>query len=222
MSNLYRVLFILIIIIIGGCGGSEGFTPAKNNQNSSPLIQTGVFIDSAVEGLRYRTGNLHGFTDSKGTFKYINGNEVSFYVGDIFIGKAKGNTIITPVDLIADTDDPTHPTVTNIARFLQTLDDDNIPLNGIKITSAATNLAKGKSISFAQSEGDFTNDANVQIIVSELTAATESGARSLILASAAQRHLIATLERLNTDDEQASNDSGSNNVDDTEIDENTN
>ena len=183
------------------CGGSSGFTPARDNVGPGPagagaLVQTGVFLDSAVEGMTYKSAHLEGTTDVTGKFEYFTGRTVSFYIGDILIGETSGTSTIVPVDLVPGATDETNPTVTNIARFLQTLDDDDIPTNGIKITSTVATLAEGKTINFSQTEEAFALDGNVQIIVSELTAATVSGARSLVSSSAAQAHLAATLASL--------------------------
>lgn len=180
--------FFAIIVMMGlaGCGG-ESSGGAEGGDTA-----TGVFLDSAVEGLAYVSGSTSGLTNADGEFMYEVGRTVRFMVGDIVIGEALGKRLITPVDLI-DGGDANHPTVLNIARFLQTIDEDNNPANGIRITEQVRNLAQGKSINFAQSTNAFSNDGNVQIVVSELTAVTSGGARDLVSSSAARAHLSNTI-----------------------------
>lgn len=109
---------------------SAVFLTACNN-DSAPKIKQGQFIDSAVQGLRYTSGNQSGTTDANGQFSYEEGGDIQFYIGGIFLGKATGSSIVTPIDLVEDATDLSHPTVINITRFLQTLDDDGNPENGI-------------------------------------------------------------------------------------------
>ena len=107
---------------------------------------------------------------------------MQFFIGDIVIGGAAAASIMTPVSLVQGAADETNPTVTNIARFLQTLDNDGNPSNGITITTAVNNLAVGRTINFNQSVASFGNDTNVQTVVSALTAVTSAGTRPLVLA----------------------------------------
>jgi len=97
------------------------------------------------------------------------------------------------VELVSGATDETHPSVTNIARFLQTLDDDAAPSNGITITSDVMDLAVGKSMDFSLSITDFENNGNVQTIVADLSTATTAGARSLVSVQQAQAHFKDTL-----------------------------
>jgi len=188
-----------LIGLVTACGGESGFIPAGNSANlNGPVSLTlqGAFIDSAVEGVQYTYGSLVSKTDAKGKFLYNTGSSVKFTIGDILIGEALGAPVITPVDFVISADDETDSVVTNIARFLQTLDNDANPENGITITKEVFDLGKNKSIDFNQSISKFSEDGNVQIVVAEMTAATEAGARLLVDASVAQAHLKATLATL--------------------------
>lgn len=112
----------------GGGGGSADETP--------PVMYDGKFLDSPVEGLTYRSGsNPPGTTDASGTFVYSPGETLTFSLGGVEIGTLRdGATVITPFDFGA-------VAAKNIARFLQTLDEDNDPSNGIDAVAAATALA---------------------------------------------------------------------------------
>jgi hypothetical protein len=147
---------------------------------AGPNTLTGVFVDSPVDGLRWVSDNMSGTTDITGEFQYISGAMVEFYVGDILIGEAVGNSVIIPIDLVVGALDINNTTAINIVRFLLTLDDDNDPSNGIKILQASSDLAVGASIDFAQSTTDFTGSANVQALTTSLTSVTQAGPRALV------------------------------------------
>ncbi len=98
----------------------------------------------------------------------------------------------------------------NISRFLQTLDNDANPENGIQINDAVHNLAAGKTLHFTGSgwpgtelrafvlvDGEWVVEQSyVELLVFELTSATEAGARNLLSASSAMLHLSSTLQQI--------------------------
>jgi hypothetical protein len=165
--------------------------PAGNQ----PSLKTGTFLDSAVEGLRYQSGAANGVTTATGEFIYENGKTVRFYVGDILIGETAGTTVVMPNDF-AQTKNIADDASVNIARFLQTIDDNRDPSDGIKITETVTALARNRILDFTQSTADFENDPHVQSAVAELTAATVAGASNLIPKSDALAHLSETMHAL--------------------------
>ncbi len=145
------VVVATALAVLAGCssGGSDE-TEAK----------TGVFIDSAVEGLFYSTASQSGTTDADGTFTYLAGEVVSFYIGDILIGSAEGQDVLTPLEFVPDAVDASHPEVTNILRFLQSLDEDGDPDNGITISELTITQAQSQSLDFTLTEDDFETAAN--------------------------------------------------------------
>jgi len=173
---------LFFIIPLVGCGGGS-------NENSiSDGLSEGQFMNSSVEGVQYLSGNKSGITDVEGTF-LIDGPRVKFLIGDIVLGEGTAKSLMTPMDLVPGAANETDPAVTNITRLLMTLDDDGNPDNGIYISQEVRDAAIGKSINFTQTSLAFENDANVQMLVAELTALTTSGARNLVSASDAQEHL---------------------------------
>lgn len=137
-------------IIVAACGGGgEGGGAGGSADAAPPLMYDGTFLDSAVEGLTYRSGsNPSGMTDANGTFSYSPGEILTFSLGRVEIGTLRdGQAVITPFDFGA-------AAAENIARFLQTLDEDNDPSNGIDVTAAATALA-----GTALSDSVFQSDA---------------------------------------------------------------
>jgi penicillin amidase len=115
---------ILLGFILIGC--------AENDQKDFD-IHEGYFEDSAVEGLKYKTLTNEGMTDANGKFYYCTGELVSFYVGDIQLGKsAVAKSFMTPKDLVP-MDENSVENKLLIARFLQSLDSNNNPEDGITI-----------------------------------------------------------------------------------------
>jgi hypothetical protein len=180
---------VLAALILAGCGGGGGDSSSASQTSAS----TGVFVDSAVAGLTYVSGGTTGKTDSTGAFQYTAGNTVTFKVGDIVLGTVTPKAVITPVTLVSGATDETNATVANIAKFLQTIDDDNNPANGITISAAVNAAAAGKVINFAQTTTAFDADATVLATVAALTTATTAGAHALVTTATAQSHLRSNL-----------------------------
>ena len=123
-------------LCLAGCGGGGG-------GSGSP---SGVFLDSAVSGLTTTSGALVDETDAQGRFSYNSGQIVMFSIGDVVLGLAQGQAVMTPVDLISGAVDEMDDGVTNIARFLQTVDWDEDPTNGIQIDESLHTAAMGVTI----------------------------------------------------------------------------
>jgi Putative Ig domain len=106
-------------------------------------VATGVFRDSTVIGLGYRSGTHSGVTGSHGQFTYEAGQAITFFVGGINLGTAPNpKALMTPVDLVAN-GTGTSTYVVNVVRFLMLLDRDGDPSNGIEISPAVTSAAAG-------------------------------------------------------------------------------
>lgn len=178
------------VLTFGGCGDSS------TGPGGGDGIPTARFIDSPVEGLEYTVGALGGTTDNTGRFEYVLGADVTFKVGGIVLGTAPVARVLTPIDLVPGAFDVFDSHVTNIARFLQTIDDDAIPTNGLTITEAVRTAAAGRSIDFDQAVINFENDVDVQNAIAALTAATAAGPRTLLDVTAAQANLTSAIEEL--------------------------
>jgi len=134
--NNKALLSFSLLFVLSSCGGGGG--------SSNPPL-TGVFVDSPVINIDYRTETQNGVTNSRGEFKYHPGETITFFIGDLEFPSVLAGERVTPLDM-ADTDDITHPMVVNIARLLQTLDKDGDPTNGITIADAAN--AAGVQLDF--------------------------------------------------------------------------
>jgi len=162
--HLHRFFLIFTTLFLISCGGG-------NETASTERELQGRFYDSLVSGLRYETASISGLTTAQGEFRYREGEVIRFYVGDIFLGQAQAQAIVTPVELVAGAGDENNIQVQNIVMFLQSIDEDGDETNGINITATARNAANGQSVDFELAEGVFEFDAAVQTLISNITAA---------------------------------------------------
>jgi hypothetical protein len=117
---------------------------------------------------------------------------VLFKVGDIVLGKGIAGPYLNPIE-ITDATDIFEYKPTNIARFLQTIDDNATPSDGIQIVDSVIVAAEGKSLDFDQRPATWGDDPNVQQVISELTAKTQAGVRPLVSLLDAQNHLRSSI-----------------------------
>ncbi len=142
--------------------------PSSPNYDIPAICELADFQDSAVHNLLYTTETQSAFTNPNGEFYHLAGETVTFSIGDIVLPSSLISALMTPLNL-AQSVDMEDPVVVNIARFLQTLDADTNPGNGIKIPNAAHTLAAGISINFNQSVADFESDPVVTNYINAVT-----------------------------------------------------
>ena len=115
------------------------------------MLRTGRFA-GPVAGLRFETPTRSGVTDPDGRFEYRDGEVVTFSVGSVLVGAARGAERLTVADIVArvggDRDKLADPGLTNIARFLQTLDQDGNLDDGITLTPVVHELVGDRPIDF--------------------------------------------------------------------------
>lgn len=107
-------------------------------------------VAGPIVGLRFETPTCSGVTDGDGTFEYRDHEFVSFSVGAVVLGAARGAERLTVADIVARVDGRidkvADPGLTNIARFLQTLDEDGNTDTGITLTPAIHELVGNRAI----------------------------------------------------------------------------
>ena len=155
---------LLGCLSLSACGGGD-------DRDWEYVVFSGRFIAPPVAGLHYQTVTQSGVTDASGLFKYRPGESITFKIGDIVLGTVPGAAKVNPFDLAGVTQPPlsivdirqalkkikqemADPTLlkptsfgvaASIATFLQTVDEDGNPDNGISIPAALHDFATGKT-----------------------------------------------------------------------------
>jgi hypothetical protein len=90
-----------------------------------------------VAGVSFETSSgLTGLTNASGEFSYQTGDTVSFRLGDVELGSVAASPVLTPVELVGAVSTADRRVI-NLSRFLQSLDDDADPTNGLSVTESA-------------------------------------------------------------------------------------
>lgn len=192
-SSLIRPQIIgsaLLSLVLAGCGGGGGGNASGDNssansaqdsaapstsasETASGEIREGRFLDAAVSNVRYITlsptgqVSMSGFTAEDGSFFFREGETVSFYIGDVLLGSALAKEIVTPVALVegaANSD-----ALSNMLRFLQTLDEDASPSNGIQITDSVHESASDVQVNFDTAMSSFEVQSSLMSLISVAT-----------------------------------------------------
>lgn len=177
-----------LVAVLGGCGGGG------SDSSAPPRATTqGSFVDAAVGNLDYTCGTApnqtSGKTDGLGVFLYVPGVPAptcTFSLGSVTLGTATAGNLLTPYSLVpGSTPGMPNATVTNIARFLQSLDSDGNPANGIAIADATRTALTGKTLSFSAT--------NFDTAFATAVAGTSLAGTTLVSASSAVSALDLTL-----------------------------
>lgn len=167
------------------CHLSQAVHPTPLCENCH--VAAGMFADSAVQGLQYQANTWSGTTSPGGAYKFIVQDPVTFRIGDVVLGTVSPIPFVTPLSLVPGATSVNDQTVTNIARFLQSLDSDDNPANGITLPADLAARATGRTIDFAVDTMSFENNPDLQAILGFY-------GKTLIAAGAAQNHLQATID----------------------------
>ncbi|UXH78402.1 esterase-like activity of phytase family protein [Roseateles amylovorans] len=138
-------LLALSAALLAGCGGD-----GNTNQTPSPAVIQARLLDGPVEGVSFSASPSAtvGKTAAGGVLSCKTGDTVSFSVGGIALGTAACTPNIAVSDL-AGTNTLTDAPLQNRLVFLQTLDEDDDPSNGIRIPAAVADTLAGKTLDFA-------------------------------------------------------------------------
>ena len=191
-----KALILSSVVLLANCGGGG---------SDSPSTLTGVFIDSPVINIGYRTATQNGDTNSRGEFKYLAGETVTFFIGDMEFPPVLAAEVVTPLDM-ADTDDVAHHMVINIIRLLQSLDKDGDPDNGINITQTAKDNAV--FLDFDLSVEGFETQIGIDLFIAN--GGQDTAQSDLVDTVLALVHFVASLIRsgeIDSEDEAVDNQS---------------
>lgn len=164
------MIVVLIITTLTSCGGGGGSSgPKIATSPPTPVVLNGTFLDSPVSGLGYRTPTQSGLTNNEGQFSYIVGEQITFSLGGIELGRTSGSGIVTPLDLVnvASVDQARElhldNQLINILVFLQSLDTDRNPENGISLADL-NQVFEHESLNFNQNHADFRSGSFKRLV----------------------------------------------------------
>ena len=190
-KNFTGLCLVLPIVLLLGCG--EDDAKVEIIEEEPVVVKIGVFKDSAVSGISYSTATQSGVTNSSGAFNYIEGETITFSIGSIILPSTIAKFVLTPIELVGDGADITNNTVTNISRFLQTLDSDNDTAEGIDIEQATIEAAINTSIDFTDPDFGETGSASLAFIDSLERKGADGEDLVMVDAATARAHLSATI-----------------------------
>ncbi|MBQ0759886.1 MAG: hypothetical protein KBT72_09535, partial [Zhongshania sp.] len=156
----YGAVMTLALTACGGgsnSGNDASGPETDGTDGGTPSTLKGVFVDSPVQGLAYKTDTGEGMTNANGEFTYKAGDYISFTLYGNVIGTVSAGDIITPMDLQNETHSQDY--FLNIARLLLTLDADG-DTTTLQLPSASDSI-----IDFDQQTEDFENDPFVTSFV---------------------------------------------------------
>ncbi|MDQ8035968.1 MAG: esterase-like activity of phytase family protein, partial [Pedobacter sp.] len=146
-----KLLSVAVVAsLLAACGSDDDNKTAAN-------ASTGVFLDSAVSGISYKGSQNSGVTGSNGEYNYSPGETITFSVGGVVLGSAKGTGKLLLKDLDNGLDGSGQPSNVSVNRaiFLQTLDEDGDASNGIQISSGTRDKLKSAVVGFSQDSASF-------------------------------------------------------------------
>ena len=146
-------LAALFFAVLAGCDDDSVSTDTDLSTQT-----TGFLVDAPVIGIDYLTETYEGITTENGEFLYANGENVTFYIGELEFPTVVAQTVVTPFTL-AGTNNFADQQVINISRLLQSLDQDGNPDNGITIPENAAAFAS--AVDFNVPTTEFENNTAV-------------------------------------------------------------
>lgn len=169
------------------------------------MTLTGVFA-GPIAGLKYQTPSGNGMTNEKGEFHYQQGERIAFLVGGVVVGSAVGAPRVNLAQIVSRVDGNIQklldPGLTNIARFLCSLNKDGNLDGGIEIVPEVHELIGHRSINFRHDVAfagprvdnvrGFEEDPLIHALLAELSGHgvfTDRTPRQLVSAAAARNEV---------------------------------
>jgi hypothetical protein len=134
---------------------------------------------------------LSGVTGADGKFQYVAGSPVTFKVGAVTIGSFTGQSFISPLLFPTSSTSSVVDQIENRLRFLQMLDLDGNPDNGIEISEAT----RARADEWAQVDFTMagTGLATALDTIRADAASADGGAHAIPAAAAASDHFVRTV-----------------------------
>jgi hypothetical protein len=173
-------LALSLTALLTACGGGGG-------GGGGTSLTSGVLMDGAIGGVQYSSPSASGTTGSTGQFQCKTGEVVTFSIGAFGLGSVPCQALVSPIDLTASSsiDDVA---VLNMARLLQTLDEDGNAGNGLTIPAASAELLAAGPIDFSLDATAFAQQTAVQNVLTQV-----AGMSQLRDSCQAELHLKSSL-----------------------------
>jgi len=166
---------LVSMLFYAGCGGSNSVdtvaTPIPTPTGSA------FYIDAPVEGVQVNCGGVESTTDASGSFAMVEGASCTFKLNDIFLREESG--VQNGGSIFEDN--------IQVAQFLQSLDNDNDPSNGITISSEVLKLLQEDGVVTLP-----TTDEELAEIVAKLQNADIGYGGDFVSKEKAQEHIDET------------------------------
>ncbi len=113
-----------------GCGSSA----TNNNEDNTSSGNEAYYVDSAVVNVSYKCGSIEGITGEDGKFNFETGKGCTFSIAGVPLRDVKPGDLGKGKKIVEDDAD--------VARFLQSIDQDGDPSNGIQISDDVLEVLK--------------------------------------------------------------------------------
>ncbi len=130
------------IAITAAIAAFSGNVVADTGQLAGTPIANARFISLDASGKI----TAQGFTTANGKFQFSKGDTVRFFVGDILLGKTQAAASVPTSALVSAAKNA--DALSNLVRFLQSVDTDLNSLNGIQVSNTTHTAAKGLKVNF--------------------------------------------------------------------------
>jgi len=191
MRGVLKRIVLCIAVLTPYVAGIGCTTTCAYGYYGGYCYNYGYYYDSLVSGLSYestgKAGTQTGVTGEEteggpGGFRYVDGDTVSFSLGDTVLGEIEAKERITPFHLAGfdeepvggcdvsgslPDDDSAFRVVSHLAVLLQSLDIDEDPANGIEISPGVAALFDGVEIDLRQTWEAFQVDTDLQAVLDE-------------------------------------------------------
>ncbi len=118
-SSLIISSVAVAVLIFAGCGGGD-------NSENTTKTGTSYYVDSGIEGVHYTCGSQTGITGKEGKFIFEKGQNCSFSIAGITLRTVEADQLADGKKILEND--------IEVARFLQSVDTDGNPDNGIQIS----------------------------------------------------------------------------------------
>jgi len=170
-------LSLSAMLALIGCGSSS---------SSSSETGTGYYVDSPVEGVDYSCGNQNGKTSDSGKFIFEKGKGCTFSLAGVKLRETSSSQLTDGGKVFEDNE--------NVARFLQSLDNDGNPDNGIFIHDNVRNELPN-ALAANGSQGEVPTGGTLDAVVASLDNSVPTFGGYVRTEDEVQDHLEETRDR---------------------------